>query len=107
MIWRRAHTQTNIRAPLPASLYFNWLSARDQYVLARELYSDLFNVVYQAFTTPHSSYLELAHRALMGIPETIEWDSGAYDEWSAGQVWEREEDQSRRYLVGDWARVGE
>lgn len=73
----------------------------------RELYSDLFNVVYQAFHTPHATYLELVHRALMGIPDEIEWDSGALDGFEATQMWDREADQSRRYLVGDWARPSE
>lgn len=76
-------------------------------MLARELYSDLFNVVYQALHTPHASYLELVHRALMGIPEEIEWDSGSFDAFVATHTWERGADESARYLVGEWARPGE
>ncbi|BEJ17032.1 hypothetical protein CspHIS471_0604330 [Cutaneotrichosporon sp. HIS471] len=99
--------KTNIRAPIPASVYLHWLSARDHVALARELYSDLFNVVYQAFHTPHASYLELVHRALAGIPEEIEWESAEFDEFTATPVWDRPADQSLRYLVGDWARPTE
>ncbi|BEI86198.1 hypothetical protein CcaverHIS002_0604850 [Cutaneotrichosporon cavernicola] len=84
-----------------------WSSTPDHVALARELYLDLFSVVYQAFHTPHASYLELVHRALAGIPEEIEWESAEFDEFTATPVWDRPADQSLRYLVGDWARPTE
>lgn len=92
---------------MPGSVYLHWVSAHDHIALARALYSDLFNDVYQAFHTPHASYLELVHRALGGIPEEIEWGSEEFDEFTATPVWDREADESLAYLVGDWARPTE
>lgn len=81
--------QTNIRAPLPYDL------KKVDLAVVRELYSDTFNVVYQAFHDPDQSYLQIVRRALMGVPG-YEGDLGE----PGG------EDVSRRWLVGEWARDG-
>ncbi len=64
-------------------------------------------MVYQAFHTPHASYLELVHRALAGIPEEIEWGSTDFEEFAATPAWDRETDESLSYLVGEWAQPAE
>lgn len=61
----------------------------------RELYSDTFNVVYQAFHNPDASYLQLVRRALLGVPG-----------YSVELAFEEREDRSRRWLVGEWAKEG-